>query len=386
MDWVGLVRRLPWRNVVRTARDRALASDRILVLAGRGGSSTRRSPLTRLVPPIRHGLPPGLDPSVVEASVARLGGSSVDRCAHVALSGWKSDTWTSRVFVVDADGRRHTVVAKVTDYDDHVPAFDGLPYEPGRPEFGVLRSVLADPYAALASWMPRPLFAEPIDEHRFVFVFDDVGRTHSARSGATDMLRAIAALSPMHGALRAAGVPSDELLDLQPEHHADALVRYVREHLALVPESGAADLARNANQLIERCATPAWADAAVGPVHGDPNRSNVLFARRSDALVFIDWEWAGRGLPHLDLACLTKVVPPELEDEAVVSFANADPRFTRDEHRALHERAKLHRSLLDASFMAAQRAAKPGGVRFDLRSPIRRAHEAAAALTTRRQR
>lgn len=370
-----------WRSVVRTARDRALASDRILLLAGRGSSPTRTlSPFHRLLPPIRQGLPVGLHLSVIERSVAQLGAAPVDRCAHVALSGWKSETWTSRVFVLDTEGARHSIVAKVTDYADHVPAFDGLPFEPGRPEYGVLRSVLADPRAELASWMPRPLLAEPIDDHRYVFVFEDVGQTHSARSSPADMLRAIAALSPMQSALRAVAVPDHELLDLQPEHHVDTLVEYVRSNLALAPEPGAADLVRRADELVELCATPSWADAAVGPVHGDPNRSNVLFARRGDDLVFIDWEWAGRGLPHVDLACLTKVVPQALEDEAVVSFADNDLRFTHDQHRELHQRAKLHRSLLDASFLAAQRAAKPSSVRFDLAGPIRRAHAAARAI------
>lgn len=375
------MRRRQLRGLVRTARDRALASERVLWLARRETSDSRRSSrLAEFLPQIRKGLPPGLDVAVVEAALEQLGAGDIERSAYVALSGWKRDTWTSRVLVVDSDGRRHTIVAKVTDYDEHVPAFEGLPYEPGRPELAVLRTALAEPAGALASWMPRPLLAEPLDERRFVFAFVDVGRTHSARSGADHILQAISSLSPMQGALRTAGVPAEDLLDLQPENHAETLARYVHEHLAAASEPGAAELARSADDLVGRCFTPSWARVAVGPVHGDPNRSNVLFSRRAEGLLFIDWEWAGRGLPHADLACLTKVVPPEIEGEAVACFADSDPRFTLEEHRELHERAKLHRSLLDASFMAAQRAAKPGGVRFDLHSPIRRAQEAAEAI------
>ncbi|MEM9033478.1 MAG: aminoglycoside phosphotransferase family protein [Actinomycetota bacterium] len=368
----------PLKDLGRSWRDRSLASPRFTRLAGRlprpsGGR------WERLLPVARDGAPTGLPDDVVDAALTKLGGGRPQRIAHVRLGGWKPDAWTTRVFVTDEAGARHTFVCKLTDYDDQVPAFDGLPFEPGLPEHGVLSSVERDGGGELGTWMPAPLTSRHLGGRRFVFAITDVGATHHARSDPDSMLRAIDALAPLHEALDGAALDGAELLDLRPTSGRGALVEYVGRHLTAAPESGADELAGRAAELVDACATPAWASATVRTVHGDPNRSNVVFPRRGRPL-FIDWEWAGVGPEHGDLACLTKVLPVELEDEGVRRFAAARTATDLDAHRELHQRAKLLRALLDSSFLCAQRSARPGGVRFDIDGPIGRAHAAAAAL------
>jgi hypothetical protein len=45
--------------------------------------------------------------------------------------------------------------------------------------------------------------------------------------------------------------------------------------------------------------------AALSPVHGDFNITNLLFHKQDPSRIkIIDWEWSGLGSPYIDLACL----------------------------------------------------------------------------------
>jgi aminoglycoside phosphotransferase (APT) family kinase protein len=93
-------------------------------------------------------------------------------------------------------------------------------------------------------------------------------------------------------------------------------------------------------------------DQTVGLVHGDFSPANLYI--KPDAIKILDWEWAGQGVPHADLAALLKRTPPEIEQQALARYAQHDPRFSPDEHRQQYEWCQLERGLMDAGYLAKQ--------------------------------
>jgi len=90
-------------------------------------------------------------------------------------------------------------------------------------------------------------------------------------------------------------------------------------------------------------------------VHGDLNITNVhVKPGAPEQMKLVDWEWAGWGLPHLDLACLLKRTDEILEQRAMNIFTGNDPSLPLDEHWRIYRWCQLDRAILDASFLAAQ--------------------------------
>jgi thiamine kinase-like enzyme len=68
----------------------------------------------------------------------------------------------------------------------------------------------------------------------------------------------------------------------------------------------------------------------------------------------VDWEWAGIGVPHADLASLLKCVSPDDERMALETFSRGSGQLSAEEHLRLFRWCQLERRLLDAGFIARQ--------------------------------
>ena len=91
------------------------------------------------------------------------------------------------------------------------------------------------------------------------------------------------------------------------------------------------------------------------PIHGDFNRANVLVHEKyPHQIKLLDWEWAGLGMPHADLASLIGGRKPEIEQQALACFSRQDAQLSLDENRRLYQWCNLERGLLNAAFCAAQ--------------------------------
>jgi aminoglycoside phosphotransferase (APT) family kinase protein len=102
-----------------------------------------------------------------------------------------------------------------------------------------------------------------------------------------------------------------------------------------------------------------------GPIHGDYNRSNVhLHARDAAETKVVDWEWAGIGVPHADLAALLKLVDPEHERAVLDVFMSGNPVLDAETHWRTFRWCQLERRLMDAGFLARQQMASPRRVRW----------------------
>jgi thiamine kinase-like enzyme len=66
----------------------------------------------------------------------------------------------------------------------------------------------------------------------------------------------------------------------------------------------------------------------------------------------VDWEWAGVGLPHADIAALVKSVRQEDHLALLQAFVEEDRRVDAERHWRLFHWGQLERRLLDAAFLA----------------------------------
>jgi thiamine kinase-like enzyme len=71
-------------------------------------------------------------------------------------------------------------------------------------------------------------------------------------------------------------------------------------------------------------------------------------------LKVVDWEWAGVGLPHADLAALVKSVRREAHPALLQVFAEKDRGLEAEQHWRLFHWCQLERRLLNATFLAKQ--------------------------------
>ncbi len=376
---------IQWKHYLRQARDRSIADPRLTRLVRRSGPTDRSLPgLLSRIPRVSSGLPPALEPEVAGAAAAALGQDDVAESWFVVLNGWKASAWTTRVFLRSSSGSTVSIICKAAHYDEEVPAVEGLPLEPGPPEMHVLDQC-AGADLLIASLTSRPLAVTRVNDRRFQFVLEDLGRTHRALPTPNGILASVDHLPELHVAL-AELEDAPGFLDYAAAFGSTDFADYVREHISayetVMDSSGARAVTARLDELTAGCTEPEWPEAAVCRIHGDPNPTNVLHARRNPSDVrFIDWEWVGRGLAHADLACLTKRLGPADEVEAINRFARSDPSMGQRTHQRLYHQAKLARSLLDASFLSAQSGHERAGVTFDIEAPLGRAIEAADQLT-----
>src|SRR5690606_4148062 len=99
-------------------------------------------------------------------------------------------------------------------------------------------------------------------------------------------------------------------------------------------------------------------DGPRSPIHGDFVMRNLLASRQDDPqLKVLDWEWAGIGLPHADLAALAMSLPREHRAGLVQAYVAEDRRLEAEQHRRLFHWCRLQRALLDATRLARKQLA-----------------------------
>ncbi len=368
--------------------------ERLAVPPGRV-ASVIDSALQRLSAPIRgaipvslRGLPEGLSWSILDGICAEHFGSGLVRASHVHLTGWKA-SWVFRVFARLKSGEIRTFVYKNAVYNsEHVPAVRNLPVKPGPPEYAVYRALRSRPGAALHAYVPSVYLAEEVNPgSHYRYLIQDLGSSHRALPRTEAISGVVACLPGLHRNLAAvqSEISGSTLLNYDASFRK-ALVPYAYAAFAryaeYAPVGAAQDVLDGWEGVVQAylAAEPLEEDLA-GPIHGDPNRTNALFARGGSDIRLIDWEWAGIGLPHMDLAAVIKSGPEPLEREVLKLYAETDRRISPAEHLRLYRRSKLERALIDASFLAIQKMETTGQADFDIESPLRRALETAHSLT-----
>jgi hypothetical protein len=333
-----------------------------------------------------EGLPTTLAFETLDALCREQGRGGLKRCVHVHLSGWKS-LGTYRLELDTNAGTGWRLIFKDECYrPEFIAALEGLPVSPGPPEAILYRNRAP----VLSAFLPQLFWFREVEPGRhFQYLLEDLAPRHALLQPETvDHIKAARGLRRIHNALReafAAEYPHG--LIRYDRHYSERLLEYalgnLAEYGARTADGAVAALSGRWRELAAVHQRDEFYDADLRvPIHGDYNSSNIHAHRRnSNQLKVVDWEWAGIGLPHADLAALVKSA--HREDHAVLLqvFVEEDPRLAPEQHRRLFRWCQLERRLLDAAFLAKQQLVSSRRVSW-LQEEIRRsAGDVLAAAT-----
>lgn len=348
---------------------------------------------TRWLPRVEEGLPPALDDATCRRLSEDLGVGDVTSAWFVALNGWRASAWTTRLFLRGTDGNVTSVVCKATDYLGQLSAARGLPLEPGPPEVAVLDPAVRTASSGLRKFLPVSYFCQTLGPGKFLLILEDLGPSHRLQYDFRSVMRVVDRLPALQRAL-ADYAGEGPWLEYEDALKSNLFRDYVRQHLGQYCDDTGSEVGHLAlkqlDDLLAGCTWPEWPEDSTTMVHGDVNVANVMHPRLVAAggpvaggpdIRFIDWEWAGHNVPHADLAALTKSLRNTSEEtRAVLRFISHYPQWSTDQHEVMYNQAKLARSLLDASFLSAQRSCARLGARLDIEGPLGRALDAAQEL------
>ena len=307
-------------------------------------------------PPPTPGLPAGLEQELLADVCRRVLGQDPRRASHRHLSGFKGTGGAFRVLVETTTGRPWTVFYKECRYGrDDAPGLIGHPARLGPPEFAVYGS--ANP--EVRRFLPDVYHREELEPGvRYRYVLQDVRGAYLKPTTPDELLRAAAALRPLGRALRAWIQRSGEARLIRYDHGMmvalGAFVERALQRYATAGPDGDSIRLLPVAEMIEVLTRPEFHDH-VEPtgVHGDYNRASVLLGKHPESgMKVVDWEWAGLGLPHLDLAILLERADPDLIARALQIFAGEEPGLSLAEHERLLHWSRLATCLSNAAIMA----------------------------------
>jgi len=357
-----------------------------VALARRVRESLSRA-LSRRAPgvsaPTVEGPPAGLDLATLNQVCRSRLEEPLESCSHQHLSSWKPQG-AFRLFLRTTSGRQHTMIYKQTiATSDFNPILDRLPVTPGPAEYTVYRCQSE----GLARYLPQCFWAEEAEAgRRYSFLCEDLNPVLVTHDRGQPPVRA---LTELHAALGTCTTgPASDLL-LRYLTVQDEMLDYYRGSLEIHLDRGPD---RCLEQLLSQFhdvealtkSLPPPPEAAIGVVHGDPNMSNVKLTT-ANQVKFLDWEWAGVHIRHVDLAAMLKFMTPLAESQALSRYSELVPALSLREHRQLYFRSKLDRSLLDMSLMSAL-VIRPAQRRLDVQSFLNRSARAALHACAQLQR
>jgi len=304
------------------------------------------------------GLPRGIPFETLDTLCRERGRGALQRCEYEHLSGWK-ERGTYRLVLYTATGTSWRLIFKDECYwPELIPALKGLPVSPGPPE-AVLYSTH---HGALSRFLPQVFWFRELEPGRhFQYLLEDLAETHQRlRPEMPDHIEATRGLMQMHKLLR----------DAFATGYPDGLIRYDRRFSERLLEYAAGNLtdydSRTSNDAVTAL-LDRWHDVISVhqrdefynedlwvPIHGDYNMSNIhIYRGKHGQLKVVDWEWAGIGLPHADLAALVKSLRVE-DHQTLLQMFEDDSRLDVEQHRRLFHWCRLERRLLDVAFLAKQ--------------------------------
>lgn len=306
----------------------------------------------------REGPPNGLDREHLYELGAQHLGVPVDTVSHQHLSNWKP-TGAYRVSVRSKSRARWTVIYKDADYAfESVPAQLGLPIVLGQPEFHILSTHSGN----LSEFLPEIYWVQHISgAQRYQYLMEDLSKRWYRPTSQRDVLAAAAAIPRFHEALRQSiSVETREYLIRYDTSYSAALRKYVEasigRYLKQCDLPIVAELWEEwptVSSVHEEGAPPTF--LANQPIHGDFNAWNLyLYWRRQGRLKAVDWEWAGVGVPHVDLASVLKHTSADVQRRALSSYALGDSRLSPQEHERVYHWCRMQDAIRDAGYVADQ--------------------------------
>lgn len=324
-----------------------------------------------------EGIPSGIDFATLRDIGTNLFGTdfssiSPDNISYQHLSGWK-EAAAYRLWIESKNGSCWRVIYKNAIYNlDQIPALENLPVLPGPPEFFIYKNSNRN----IANYLPDVyLCNELVPKKHYQYLLEDLSGTYYGGNGKDKIQISAQELPTILYALNelsSSSVKEDFLIyDNEysrklDEYARNSLESYVRNSFS--PDSCISKLLKLWPKISKMHLLNEFHEyQSLQLIHGDFNLANILLHRKSRSKIkIIDWEWAGIGYAHADLASLLKRAKPELEQLSLEKFAENNKDISLIEHKRLYKWCQLERGLLDASFLAVQQMNESGKPKFSL--------------------
>lgn len=313
---------------------------------------------------IVSGVPDGITFDALNRICLKYQHEPLTRAAYAHISGWKS-SGAFLLWLHLHNGREWRVVYKNAIYlPNHIPAVIGLPVMPGPPEY----TVCSRGSGPFAEYLPAVYLSEEITPGKhYHYVMEDVSTGFHPLSYKSPQVVDVAGdLPTMHRTMQEwANFPGENRLLRFGAAFAAGLVEYAQTNLERYACVDASPTVSKVNAdwaaIIEIYQQPEFlARQILRPIHGDYSPANIYLSRQKPTrLKILDWEWAGYGVPHADLAALLKRTTPEIEQQALVRYSERDRTLSPTEHRRMYEWCQLERGILDAAYLAKQHLDAP---------------------------
>jgi hypothetical protein len=279
-------------------------------------------------------------------------------------------------------GREQRLIYKTVVYSpDDLPGLVGLPVSPGAPEFIVYNDLQEE----LATYLPEIYFCSEVDHRHYQCLMEDLGDEYQRAAGPAAILTVAAEFPNIRKALnQCAPADPDHNLSQYDGGFSTALLEYVytnlERHVRSTKDKPTLEVIRTWTGIVKTHGNLGIQDMQRNLIHGDFGSSNILVHKQFPCKIkLIDWEWAGIGVPHSDLASLLKPTSAEIEECGLRIFSRQDNGLSFDENNRLYQWCKLERGLLDAAFLAAHYLKSSTTTRLDLPAFITQSSKRALA-------
>jgi hypothetical protein len=314
-----------------------------------------------------HGVPEGLQFDELNELCLDYIKHPLKDVSYCHLSGWKKSN-TYRLLLETEKGDYWSLIYKNALYrQDIIPALNNFPINPGPPEY----TIYSKSEGGITKYLPRIFRCREIHAGlHYMYLMQDLNECYRPAGGKRDILCISAELTKMYGIFGDYRFGEDSLILYNRELSARLqayIIGNLERYVSATNSKTVSAVCRNWQKiagLFEDKYNYCWLSSMI---HGDSNLANILVHRKyGDRIKFIDWEWAGVGLPHQDLASLLKRAKPNVEEDALEIFSKNNRSISIGEHNRLYEICQLERGLIDSAFFANQSANSPGRTKIDI--------------------
>jgi hypothetical protein len=326
-----------------------------------------------------QGIPDGIDYEKLNEICFEYLMDEINTVSYLQISSWKP-TGSYRLRIQTRSGVNWSLVFRNAEYNlNQISALDGLPIIPGPSEYLVYKN--SD--CALAEYLPKVyLCREVIPGVKFQYVLEDLNHGYRmiSKGGTQTLFQAVLKLPEIHIAMEewANIVGRDRLPQYNKDFSASLQVyakKSLEKYYTKTFDKLVAEVLRHWPSICNVHECSEFSEKlGLSPIHGDFNTSNLwLQKKRPRRLKIVDWEWAGLGLPHADLASLLVWSSKEIERKALETYYKLTEELSFAQHWNIYQWCKMERAILDGSFIAAQYLKSSYPTRFNLPKYIQHA-------------
>lgn len=301
------------------------------------------------------GVPDGIDIEKLNELCFHHTGEHIKQVSYYHLSGWKT-RGAFRLFIMTERGYYWNLIYKNAVYrTSQIPALKGLPLVPGPSEYLIYNNAVG----LLTKYLPKIyLCQEVIPDVQYKYLLEDFGMEYQ-NATVKNVISLTTELTSIHEALNEWSFKIDKNYLLKYNYkYSIALQEYARKNLERyihkMPGQNTLKVLELWNEILE-VHDKTFDFHQNHTIHGDLNLANIMVhVKDPNRIKLIDWEWAGIGIPHADLASILMWVSPEIEQKVLKLYAKHEDHISINEHIILYRLCQLERGILDAAFLAAQ--------------------------------